>query len=245
MNFKDKVVLVTGSSRGIGKACALAFAKNGAKVVVNYLNSKEKALSAVEEIDKMNSNAVAVKCDVSKEDEVKNMIGKTIERFGKLDVLVNNAGIVYDIPFFEKTVEQWKRSLDINLIGQFLCSKYAAPHLKKVKGKIVNISSSNAFNSFSPESADYDATKAGVVLLTKNLAKELAPDVLVNTVAPGWVDTDMNTGLPEDYVKEELEKIYIKRWAKPEEIANAVLFFASDEASYLTGSVLIIDGGHD
>ena len=135
--------------------------------------------------------------------------------------------------------------MNVNLIGTFLCSKYAAPHLIKTRGRIVNISSTNAINSFAPESADYNASKAGVIVLTKDLAKQLAPNVLVNAVAPGWVDTDMNKDLPENYMKEEMNKIYLKRWAKPEEVANAVLFLASSEASYISGAILTVDGGHD
>lgn len=245
MQFKNKVVIVTGSSRGIGKATALAFAKEGAKVVVNYASSEKAALDVVDKIKQLGTEAVAIKCDVAQENEVKQLIDKTIDKFGKIDVLVNNTGIVFDIPFFEKTVEQWKKTLDVNLIGTFLTCKYAAPYLKKTKGRIVNISSINAINSFSPDSADYDASKAGVISLTKNLAKQLAPDVLVNSVAPGWVDTDMNKSLPEDYVKEEMEKTYVKRWAKPEEIADAVMFLASNKASFITGSVLVVDGGYD
>lgn len=245
MRFKGKVVLVTGSSRGIGRAIALKFAAEGARVVVNYINSEKDASEVVDQIKKLGSEAIAIKCDVSQEEEVKQMISQIIEKYDRLDVLVNNTGIVFDIPLLEKTVDQWRKTLEINLIGTFLCSKYAAPHLKEAKGRIVNISSTNAINSFSPESADYDASKAGVVMLTKNFAKELAPDVLVNTVAPGWVDTDMNKDLPDDYVKEEMEKIYLRRWAKPEEIADAVLFFASEQSSFITGSVLIVDGGHD
>lgn len=245
MRFTNKIVLVTGSSRGIGRATALEFAKEGAKVAINYVNSESEANALVEEIKGIGSEAIAIKCDLSQEEQVRRMFDEVINRFGKLDILVNNAGIVYDIPMFEKTVEQWKRTLEVNLIGPYLCSKYAAPHLKKQKGRIVNISSTNAINSLSPESSDYDASKAGVVTLTKNLAKELAPEILVNSVAPGWVDTDMNKDLPEDFVQEELEKIYLHRWAKPEEISKAVLFFASDDASFITGSILIIDGGHD
>ena len=245
MKFENKVVIVTGSSRGVGKATAIGFAKEGARVVINYINSKEAASNVVNEIKKLGSDAIAVKCDVSKENEVKKLISTAVKKFGRIDVLINNAGIVSDLPLFDKTIDQWRKLLDVNLIGTFLCSKYAAPYLQKTQGKIVNTSSSNAINSFSPESADYDSSKAGVIILTKNLAKHLAPNVTVNTVAPGWIDTDMNKGLPEDYVKEEREKIYLRRWAKPEEIANAIMFLASDEASFITGSVLVIDGGHD
>ena len=245
MRFKDKVVLVTGSSRGIGKATALGFCSEGARMVINYVNSEDEALGVVDEVKKLGSDAIAVKCDVSEEEEVKQMVNQTIDKFGKLDVLINNAGIVSDLPMFDKTVGQWRKLLNVNLIGTFLCSKYAAPHLIKTRGRIVNISSTNAINSFAPESADYNASKAGVIVLTKDLAKQLAPNVLVNAVAPGWVDTDMNKDLPENYMKEEMNKIYLKRWAKPEEVANAVLFLASSEASYISGAILTVDGGHD
>jgi len=246
MKLKNKIALITGSSRGIGKATAMLFAKEGAKIVINYLTTEEKnALSIVDKIKEIGSDAIAIKCDVSKENEVKEMIQKTIQRFGKIDILVNNAGIVFDVPFFERTVEQWKRTMDVNLLGTFLCSKYASEQmLKNDSGKIINISSTNGINSFSPEAMDYDASKAGVINLTRNLAKELAPKIQVNSVAPGWVDTEINKDLPEDFVKEETEKIYLKRFAKPEEIAKTILFLASDDANYITGSILKVDGGY-
>lgn len=245
MRFKNKIVLITGASRGIGRATALAFAEEGAKIAVNYTKAKAKADMLVKEIKKIGSEGLSIKCDVSNEDQVKTMIDKVIEKFGTIDVLINNAGIVHDVPMFKKTVKQWKETLNINLIGPFLCSKYASPHLIRQKGKIVNVSSTNAVNCFSPEAADYDASKAGVITLTKDLAKELSPNVLVNAVAPGWVNTDMNADLPDDFIKEETAKIYVKRFADPKEIANAILFLASDDASFITGSVLIADGGHD
>ena len=246
MKLKNKIALITGSSKGIGKATAMLFAKEGAKIVVNYLTTEEKnAFSIVDEIKKIGSDAIAIKCDVSKEDEVKKMIEQTISKFGKIDILVNNAGIVFDVPFFERTVEQWKKTLDVNLLGTFLCSKYVSEQMLKMDGgKIVNISSTNGINSFSPEAMDYDASKAGIIILTRNLAKELAPKIQVNSIAPGWVDTEMNKDLPEDFVKEESGKIYLKRFAKPEEIAKTILFLASDDASYITGSILKVDGGY-
>jgi len=246
MKLKNKVAIITGASRGIGRATALLFAQEGAKVVVNYFSSQKEADFVVEEITKIGSDAIAVKCDVSSESEVKEMIQKTIDKFGRIDILVNNAGIVFDAPFFERTVEQWKKTMDVNLLGTFLCSKYASKQmLKNESGKIINVSSTSGINSFSPESMDYDASKAGIITLTKNLAKELAPKIQVNSVAPGWVDTEMNKDLPKDFVGDETEKIYLKRFAKAEEIARSILFFASDDASYITGSVLIVDGGHD
>lgn len=241
----NKVAIVTGSSRGIGKATALLFAKEGAKVVVNYSKSESEANEVVNQIKKLGSDAIAIKCDVSKEEQVKQMIEKTIKKFGRIDILVNNAGIVFDVPFEKRTVEQWKRTLEVNLIGVFLCAKYVVPYMKKQKGgKIVNVSSTNAIDSFSPEAMDYDASKAGVAIFTKALAKELAPTINVNAVAPGWVDTQMNKDLPKDYIKEEMEKIYIKRFARPEEIAKIIFFLASDDASYVNGSILRADGGY-
>ena len=246
MKLKNKIALITGSSKGIGKATAMLFAKEGAKIVVNYLTTEEKnAFSIVDEIKKIGSDAIAIKCDVSKEDEVKKMVDRTINKFGKIDILVNNAGIVFDVPFFERTVEQWKKTLDVNLLGTFLCSKYVSEQMLKMDGgKIINISSTNGINSFSPEAMDYDASKAGIIILTRNLAKELAPKIQVNSIAPGWIDTEMNKDLPEDFVKEENGKIYLKRFAKPEEIAKTILFLASDDASYITGSILKVDGGY-
>lgn len=246
MKLKNKIAIITGASKGIGKSTALLFAKEGAKIVVNYFSSeKEDALSIIKEIEEIGSEAIAIKCDVSKENEVKEMIKKTIDKFGKIDILVNNAGIVFDVPFFERTVEQWKKTMDVNLLGTFLCSKYASKQiLKQDNGKIINISSTNGINSFSPEAMDYDASKAGIIILTRDLAKELAPKIQVNSIAPGWVDTEMNKDLPQDFIEEKTEKIYLKRFAKPEEIAKAILFLASDDASYITGSILKVDGGY-
>ncbi|MEK6833738.1 MAG: glucose 1-dehydrogenase [Nanoarchaeota archaeon] len=244
MDLKNKIVLVTGSSRGIGKAIALLFAKEGAKVIVNYSKSEKEANEVLNEIKKT-SDGIAIKCDVSKEEEVKKMISEIIKKFGRLDILINNAGIVFDIPLFEKTVEQWNKTLGVNLIGTFLCSKYAVPYIKKQKsGVIINIASTNGIDSLSPESADYDASKAGVISLTKNLASELAPNIRVNCVAPGWVNTDINKNLPKDYMIKETEKILLKRFGMPEEIGKAVLFLASDDASFITGTTLIVDGGY-
>ncbi len=246
MKFKNKVVLITGSSRGIGKAAAILFAKEGAKVVINFSSSENEARKAVDEIKKIGSEAIAVKCDVSKEDEVEAMMNKAIEVFGNIDILVNNAGIVFDAPIFKKKSEQWKRTMDVNLFGTYLCSKYCSTHMLRNKsGKIINISSTSAIYSFYPEIIDYDASKAGVIALTKDFAKALAPHIQVNVIAPGWVDTDINKDLSESFVKKETKQIYLKRFAKPEEIAKVILFLASEDSSFITGSVLVVDGGHD
>jgi len=245
MRFKNKTVLITGSSRGIGKATAIAFAREGANVVVNYVKNKVAAEEAVAEIKKLGVGAIAIQADVASEDDVRKMMEKTVEHFGSIDFLVNNAGIVFDVPLLEKTMEQWERTLHVNLIGTFLCIKYAAPHMKKQSGgAIVNISSTNGVDSLSPESADYDASKAGVISLTKNFAQSLAPSIRVNAVAPGWVDTEINKDLSKDYVESETEHIALKRWGRPEEIAKAVLFLCSENASFITGTTLIVDGGY-
>lgn len=246
MRLKNKIAVVTGASRGIGRATALLLAQEGANVVVNYLSSAKKADEVVSQIKKIGSDAIAIQCDVSDETQVKSMMDKVVEKFGRIDILVNNTGIVFDVPFAERTVEQWKKTFDTNVLGVFLCSKYASEQMKRNnQGKIINVSSTSGMNSFSPDSMDYDSTKAAVVALTRNLAKQLAPEIQVNSVAPGWVDTDMNIDLPKDYLAEEMQKIYMGRMAQPEDIAKAILFFASNDSDYITGGTLVADGGHD
>jgi 3-oxoacyl-[acyl-carrier protein] reductase len=243
MRFKDKVVLITGASKGIGKANSLLFAKEGAKIIVNFSKAEKEANDVVKEISKLGSEAIAIKCDVSKEDEVKKMVFEGVKKFGKIDILVNNAGIVFDTPFEKRSVDQFRKTLEVNLIGVFLCSKYVVKHMPK-GGRIINISSTNGYNTGGPDSIDYDSSKAGVINMTRRLAKEFAPNINVNSVAPGWVDTEMNKDLPKDYIKEESDKTYLKRFGKPEEIAKAVLFLASDDASFITGTTLVVDGGY-
>lgn len=242
VKLKNKVALITGASRGIGRATALLLAKEGANIIVNYCKGEKEANSVVKSIENIGSDAIAIKCDVSKENEVKQMVEKAIKKFGKIDILVNNAGIVFDVSFKDRTVEHWKRTLEVNLIGAFICVKYVSPHMKK--GHIVNVSSTNGIDACSPESMDYDASKAGLISLTKNLAQEFAPNILVNCVAPGWVNTDINKDLPKNYVKSETENILLKRFGKPEEIAKAILFLVSDDASFVTGTTIVVAGGY-
>lgn len=242
MQFKDKIVLITGASRGIWKATALEFAKEWAKVVVNYFSSENEANFVVDEIKKIGSEAIAIKCDVSEEIEVQKMVDQAINIFGKIDILINNAWIVFDVPFFERSVEQFKRTLNVNLLWVFLCSKYVSKEMFKSNwGKIINISSTNAMDDFSPEAMDYDTSKAWIIVLTRDLAKQLAPKIQVNAVAPWRVNTDMNKDLPNDFVQEETEKIYMKRFAEPVEIANVILFLASDKASFINWSMIKVD----
>ncbi len=242
MKFKDKVVLVTGAGRGIGRAIALAFGKEGAKVVINYAKDEKAATEVAEQINKT-SEAITVKCDVSDLEQVKSMVAKVVEAFGKIDVLVNNAGIVFDVPFKDRTLEQWQRTLDVNLTGPYLCVKACLPHMAE-GGSVINISSTNGIDSFHADSIDYDATKAGLIQFTRALARETAPKIRVNCVAPGWIDTDINKNLPADYVKSETAKIAMGRFGEPEEIAACALFLASPEASFVTGSVIVADGGY-
>lgn len=242
----EKVVLITGSSKGIGKATAVEFAKiGGYKIVINYLTDKENAEKLSNYLkEKYKIETLVIKADVSNEEQVKNMIQEIINKFGKIDVLVNNAGIVIDKEFEDRTVEDWKRTLEINTIGTFLVSKYASENMMKNKnGKIINVSSTNGINTFFPSSIDYDASKAAVINLTYNLAIQFAPYINVNAIAPGWVNTEMNKELPKDLIEEETEKICKKRFAEPEEIAKVICFLASEDAEYINGTVIKVDGG--
>lgn len=241
----NKVVLITGASRGIGAATAKVFASNNFNVVINYNNSEVEALNLSKELEQnYNIKSLVIKCDVSNEAEVKNMVEKTIEIFGHIDVLVNNAGIAIDTTFEDKTVENFRRILDVNLIGTFLVSKYVSNYmLKEKKGSIINISSTNGIDTYYPYSLDYDASKAGVISLTNNLALQLSPYIRVNTVAPGWVNTEMNKELDNEYIEEENKKILLNRFGEPEEIAKVIYFLASEDASYINSSIIRVDGG--
>lgn len=241
----NNVVLVTGGSRGIGRATVIEFAKKGYDVVINYVNDYEAALSLKEEVEsKYNIKALIIKADVSNEEEVKKMVEEIISVFGHIDCLVNNAGIAIDTIFEDKTVENFRRILDVNLIGPFLVSKEVGKYmLKEKKGSIINVSSTNGIDTIYPESLDYDASKAGLISLTKNLATQYAPYIRVNSIAPGWVSTEMNKELDDDFIKEECEKILVDRFANPSEIAKVIAFLASDDASYINSEVIRVDGG--
>lgn len=244
MNFKGKVVLVTGSSRGIGRSIAVRFAKEGASVVINYKSSENEAKAITEIISSYSSDCMCIQADVSKEKDVKRMIDTIIEKYGHIDILVNNAGIAIDNDFKDRHVKDWQETLNTNLIGVFLTSKYAGKYmLEKQYGKIINISSTNGIDTTFPYSIDYDASKAGIINLTKNLAIEFAPFINVNAIAPSWINTEMNDSLSKSYLESEKEKILLKRFAEPEEIANVVLFLASDMSRYIDGETIRVDGG--
>ncbi len=239
----NKVVLITGASRGIGKSIAIEFAKNNYNVVINYNNSKDKANELKEYLEKeYNIECLSIKADVSNEQEVNNMVEKIINKFNHIDVLVNNAGIAIDTIFEDKTKEMFKKTLEINLIGTFLVSKKASKYMNN--GSIINISSTNGIDTYYPYSMDYDASKAGVISLTKNLAVELAPNIRVNTVAPGWINTEMNKELSNEFKEKAIKKILLNRFGKPEEVAKVVYFLSTENASYINGSIIRVDGGN-
>ena len=240
--MKRKVALITGASRGIGKACAIKFASNNYDVIINYNNSVNEAEELKNYIlEKYDVNAVCIKADLSSEVEIKNMVNTIVDKFSTIDVLVNNAGIAIDCLVEEKTKEKFIKTLDVNLIGPFILTKEINKYIN-VNGSIINISSTNGIDTYYPYSLDYDASKAGLISLTNNLSQIYAP-IRVNAVAPGWVMTDMNKELDLEYIKEESSKILLDRFAEPEEIANVVYFLASDEASYINNSVIRVDGG--
>jgi len=251
MRLKDKVSLVTGSSRGIGKATALTFAKEGSDIVVNYVAKKDEANKVVSEIRRLGRKAIALQADVSNEEAVNSMVKQSIEKFGKIDILVNSAGIGWKSEsILEGTKEEWDRVLGVNLIGTYNCIKAIAPHMIKQKyGKIVNISSIAGMSTAHTEQVAYGPSKAGIYNLTKRLAFKLGSyNIHVNAIAPGLIKTDMPFAGKS---KKEIEKTIkdyarftsLKRVGDPFEIANAALFLASDESSFVTGQVIVVDGG--
>ena len=241
----NKVAIVTGSSRGLGRACLLELAKNNYDVVINYNNSEERAKLVKEEVEQLGVKALLVKCDISNEEDVEVMVSKVIKEFGRIDVLVNNAAVCYDSLYDDKTAENFKKTLDVNVVGTFLVSKYVGDIMYQNKyGKIVNISSTNGINTYFPMCLDYDASKAGIISLTHNLAMQYGPYVNVNAVAPGFIATETEVNnMDEDFIKSEEEKIFLRRIGQEEEVAKVVRFLVSDDASYINNEVIRVDGG--
>ena len=240
----NKVALITGSSRGIGKQIAIKFAKNGYNIVVNYINKNEEVEKTIEELKQFGVEVLEAQGDISNYEQSEKIVNLVIEKFGQIDVLVNNAGITKDMLIMRMKKEDFTKVIDVNLVGTFNITKNVIPHMmKKRTGRIINISSVVGISGNAGQ-CNYAASKAGIIGFTKSLAKELASrNILVNAVAPGFIETNMTDVLQEN-VKEEIKKqIPLKRIGKAEDVANAVYFLTSEESSYITGQVLQIDGG--
>jgi len=244
MLLSNKVALVTGASRGIGRAIALEMAREGADVVVNYASSEAKANEVACSVSEFGGRVLVARADVSRADQVEAMRRLVLERFGGVDILVNNAGVHHHVKSWEIDDDEWKRVLDVNLNGVFLCSRAFSREMRvKRWGRIINISSIIAFIGTDHE-AHYGASKAAVVGLTKSLALELAPyNITVNAIAPGLIDTDMTAGASREDRKKALELIPLGRIGQPEDIAYAAVFLASDRATFITGQTLNVNGG--
>jgi len=244
MNLHGKVALVTGGSRGIGKAIALKLASLGADIVINYSNNNGLADAVVEEIEGIGRKALSIKADISKLEESQNLIDKALEKFNKIDILVNNAGITKDNLLMRMTEEEWDSVFNVNTKGTFNITKsLIRPMIKQKDCSIINITSVVGITGNAGQ-CNYSASKAAVIGFTKSLAKEVAKkNIRVNAVAPGFIQTDMTGNLSEDVKSDYLRNIPLNKLGEPEDIANAVAFLASDMSQYITGQVLIVDGG--
>lgn len=244
MKLKGKVAVVTGASRGIGKAIALKLAEEGAKVVVNYNSSEEEAQKVVNAILEIGGAGIAVKGNIADYNQSQQLIEKTLEEFQRVDILVNNAGITRDNLLLRMSEEDFDQVIDVNLKGYFNCTKAVIrPMLKNKKGKIINITSVIGITGNTGQS-NYAAAKAGVIGFTKSLAKELGgKGINVNAVAPGFIQTDMTDKLPEEIKMKIGENIPLKTFGKPEDVAKLVVFLASSDSDYITGQIIGVDGG--
>jgi 3-oxoacyl-[acyl-carrier protein] reductase len=247
MKLRDKIAIVTGARRGIGRAIAVALAREGANITVSDI-SQEDCRDVVNEIERLGRKGLALKCDVSSSHDVDDMVGKTMAEFGRVDILVNNAGIISYKPFLELSDEDWDKTLNVNLKGQFLCARAAAREMVKNKwGRIINIASisSGGCGIAYPLIAHYTASKGGIIALTEALAVELTPKgINVNAICPGAIDTDMAKGVKESgQLAQLLTRIPKGRLGQPEEIGSLAVFLASEESDYVSGAAIVIDGG--
>ncbi len=244
MLLENKTAIVTGSAKGIGKGIATEFAKQGATVVINYCGSKEAALKTVEEIKAFGGKAIPYQADISDYEMSKKMMDDIIKEYGAIDILVNNAGITRDNLILRMSESEFDDVIRTNLKGTFNCIKHVTKYMLKNKsGKIINISSISGVNGIAGQ-ANYSASKAGIIGLTKSFAKEMSSKgININAIAPGFIETDMTKVLNDKYVEEIVNTIPSKRVGRPEDIAKAALFLASDMSDYITGQTLIVDGG--
>lgn len=242
--LSEKVALVTGGSRGLGRAIAIELASHGANVIVNYAGNKEKAKEVVEEIKQLGRKSFKVQADVANEQEVKDMVKQVTTEFGRLDILVNNAGITKDNLLMRMKEDEFDQVINTNLKGVFLCTKTVTRQMMRQRsGKIINVASIVGVRG-NPGQANYVAAKAGVIGLTKTTAQELASrNILVNAVAPGFISTDMTDVLTEEQREAILSMVPLARLGKPEDVANVVRFLASSDSDYITGQTIHIDGG--
>ena len=247
MQLENKVAVITGSSLGIGSAIAVAFAKEGAAVAVDYRSHPDEAKEIVEQVERFGGKAISVHADVSSPEDVKNLIQKAVEEFGRLDVMINNAGMEEKMPFLETPLDVWNKTIAVNLTGAWLGCQEAAKQMVSQggSGRILNISSVHEDLPM-PTNSPYCATKGGLRMLMRTIAVELAPhNITVNNIAPGAVATPMDAPLEEDANKMQqlLSEIPLRRMGKPEEVAALAVYLASDDAAYVTGSTFVIDGG--
>jgi len=245
MRLADRIAIVTGSSRGIGKAIAKLFAHEGARVVVNYSKSEKEALAVVDEIKREGGKAIHLQADVSKSDDVRRMVQRTVQEFDGVDILVNNAGVHFAKDFFDITEDEWNRTIDVNLKGAYLCSKEVAPiMIKQKRGRIINISSnSGEYHQSAMRFVEYVVSKAGMNGLTRALALKLGPYVRVNAILPGYISTEMVAHFTPEDEKMLMNETAVKRFGNVEDVAYAALFLASDESDFITGELMFVTGG--
>jgi len=243
--LEGKVAIVTGASRGIGRSIAMRFAEEGARVVVNYLAKTAEAEAVVAAIGQNGGEAFAVAADVSSSADVARLVQSTVDRFGRIDILVNDAGIMVARGLFETSEDDWDRTIDINLKGAYLCSKAVAPiMIAQEGGTIINMSSnSGLYHPSAMRFTEYVVSKAGMNGLTKAMALALGPHVTVNAICPGWIRTDMVEIIEPEVQQRILDETALHRWGTPDDIAASAVFLASDEASFITGELLIVAGG--
>ncbi len=244
MRFKNRTIIVTGSSRGLGKAIALAFAREGANIVVNYIKNVKAAKEVAKSIEKIGNSSLVIKANVAEYKQVEKLVEQTLDEFGKIDVLINNTGVHNDSVVWKMNNEQWNKVIDVNLTGVFHCTRAVIGHMiEQEYGRIINMSSvvgqTGAFGT-----SNYSASKAGILGFTKGVAKEVAKKgVTVNAIALGYIDIGMGQRLSQDLKNILIQQTPIGRFGKPKEVAQTVMFFASEEASFITGQVINVNGG--
>jgi 3-oxoacyl-[acyl-carrier protein] reductase len=244
-HLDGKVAIVTGASRGIGRAIAERFAAEGARVVVNAVSRMANARAVVDAIAAQGGEAMAVQADVSRSPDVADLTAATLDRFGRIDILVNNAGVMVTQGVLETSVDDWDRTIDVNLKGPYLCSKAVAPiMIGQGRGTIINMSSnSGLYHPSAMRFTEYVVSKAGLNGLTKAMALALGPQVTVNAICPGWIRTDMVEVIDPAVQQRILDETALSRWGTPEDIAGAAVFLASADADFITGELLIVAGG--